>query len=65
MFVPHGTPAAKTVQTAVIELEVVVEVQSNEAHDWLSLTYEGHEFKFADQHVWDVCMKEGQVLAEH
>ncbi|MDF2460720.1 MAG: hypothetical protein K0S68_123 [Candidatus Saccharibacteria bacterium] len=65
MYVPHGTPGLAAVKTAVEELEVDVVAQSNEAHEWLSLTYEGHEFKLADHHVWDVCMKEGQALGEH
>jgi hypothetical protein len=65
MFVPHGVPGVEAVRGAVKGLKVEVEAQSNEAHEWLSLRFDGHEFKLADHHVWDVCMKEGQALAEH
>lgn len=62
LYVPHGVPSLAEVQKAVGEV-AVVQAQHNEAHKWLSLTYEGHEFKLADHHVWDVCMKEGLALS--
>jgi hypothetical protein len=61
-YVAHGLPKLAGVQQAVAKLDVVVEAQKNEAHAWLSLRYSGHEFKLANHHVWEICVKEAADL---
>jgi hypothetical protein len=64
LFVPHGVPSLQELRRALGEVKAEVEAQENEAHEWMSLRYEGHEFKMANHHVWDVCVQEASELME-
>jgi hypothetical protein len=61
-ILPHGLPKLEEVQKAAAGAEVTVEAERNEAHAWLSLRYDGHEFKLLDHYVWEVCVREAQEL---
>lgn len=37
---------------------VPCEVESNDAHAWISIRHNGFEFKLVDHEVWDVCIAE-------
>jgi hypothetical protein len=62
--VPHGVPELEEVKAALEGVEAQAEAERNEAHDWLSLKHQGREFKLADHSVWEVCVKEAQLLLE-
>lgn len=64
LVLPHGVPKLERVKKAVAKLEVYVEEQHNENHQWLSLTYMGREFKLQDHTVWELCVHEAAELAD-
>jgi hypothetical protein len=62
MVLPHGIPETASVEAAVAELDVACKAERNEAHEWLSLIYSGHEFKLQAHPVWEVCVREAERL---
>jgi hypothetical protein len=60
----HGVPALEKVKKTVAKLDVSLEEQRNEAHEWLSLVYMGREFKLLDHAVWEVCVREAARLID-
>jgi hypothetical protein len=64
LLLPHGAPKLEKVKKAVAKLDVYLEEQSNEAHEWVSLVYMGREFKLQNHPVWEVCVREAADLID-
>ncbi len=61
---PHGLPKAADIMTITKDLDAVCKEERNEAHNWISIRYQGHEFKLAEQHVWDICVREAAAMTD-
>lgn len=64
IMLPHGLPPLEKVERSVDGLGVACELDHNELHEWLSLRYEGREFKLIDHTVWEVCVREAAGLVD-
>jgi hypothetical protein len=62
LMLPHGLPEIEKVSKVAGKADVTVELQGNEAHEWISITYQGHEFKLMDHQIWDICVHEAASL---
>jgi hypothetical protein len=64
LYVPHGMPSLEQLKAALERDDVTVEDQSNRSHKWVSIVYDGHEFKLQDHHVWEICVHEAEALLQ-
>ena len=58
----HGLPAVEELKAAVMGVGADVVPDRNDMHAWISITYQGHEFKLTDRPLWAVCVREAQGL---
>jgi hypothetical protein len=64
ILVPHGVPSIAGLEQSLKEAPATVKADHNDSHSWVSITYQGHEFKLQDHTVWDVCVREAAALLE-
>lgn len=62
LYVPHGLPSADDIKKALSGTKGTCEAEYNDVHRWLSIRYDGHEFKLTEHTVWEICAKEAAAL---
>lgn len=60
--VTHDLPALDSLQQALETLDAACKAEHNTAHKWLSLIYREHEFKLGDTGLWEICVRESELL---
>jgi hypothetical protein len=64
LLLPHGLPTPEAIEKTLAGTEAEVEADHNEVHEWISVSYRGHEFKLADHSIWSICVKEAASLLD-
>ena len=54
----------ETLGEQLLDRRVNCELERNEAHVWLSLHYDGFEFKLVDRSVWNICVQEATAALD-
>lgn len=58
----HGLPKLDELNDVLKDTEATVEPERNELHHWVSLRYQGREFKLIDRPIWAKCAQQAQAL---
>jgi len=60
--VPHGLPSLEDVEKALTGVTATCKIEHNPKKNWLTISYEGHEFKLVDHTIWAVCARDCEEL---
>jgi hypothetical protein len=63
LLVVHGLPTISHIEAALSGTDAKCEEEFNDIKRWISIRYQGHEFKLVDKNVWDVCAQRAADLA--